>query len=126
MPEADQLVDKAETFLSDAESGLEMELSLETVQNRIYYSLFHAAKAALLNYNVEPGTHSGVNAKLGQVLIQREGVLDKEMGRFYSEQMTLRERADYDPDYSLKPDKVKQDLEKAKELFHKLRRIANK
>ena len=126
MREAEKLLEKSEKFLSDANSGLIHDLSLEMVQNRIYYSMFLAAKAALLTEDVEAGTHSSVNRQLGKVFVKEKEVLSKEMGRFYSVQQTLREKADYDSDASFDREEIKRGLEKAEAFVEEMKDIVER
>ena len=123
MREVDELIEKSESFLSDARSAFGSDMSLETVQNRLYYSMFLSAKAALLTEGVEAGTHQSVNRQLGRVFVKEKEVLEKEMGRFYSEQQTLREQADYDPETSFERAEVSENIEKAKEFVGEMKRI---
>ena len=123
MREEDELIEKAESFLSDARSAFESGMSLETVQNRLYYSMFLSAKAALLTEGVEVGTHQSVNRQVGRVLVKEKEVLERGMGRFYSEQQTLREQADYDPETSFEREQVKENLERAGEFVNLMKAV---
>lgn len=123
MREEKVLIEKSERFLSDAKSALEHDMSLETVQNRLYYSMFLAAKAALLTEGIEAGTHSKVNRQLGKVFVKEKQIISKEMGSFYSNQQTLREQADYDPETAFEREEVEKDLEKAEKFIHKMKEV---
>lgn len=123
MREAEKLLEKAERFISDANSALANDLSLELVQNRIYYAMFSAAKAALLTEDIEVATHSSANRYVGKVFVKEKEVLSKDMGHFYSVQQTLREKADYDPDVSFEKEDIKRDLEKAEVFVEEMKDI---
>jgi len=123
MHEEEELLEKSDIFLSDAKSALNSEMSLETVQNRVYYSMFLAAKAALLTEDIETGTHGGVNQQLGKIFVKEKEVLDEDMGRFFSRQQTLREQADYDVETSFDRKEIKENIEKAKRFVEKMREI---
>jgi len=123
MLEQEKLLRKSKSFLSDAKTGLRTDMSLETVQNRIYYSMFSAAKAGLLSNDVEAGTHNKVNRQVGKIFVKEEQILTPEEGSFYSRQQTLRERADYDPETSFNKEEIEDALEKAKEFINKMEEV---
>lgn len=123
MREQKKLLEKAEKFLSDARTGLSQDMSLETVQNRLYYAMFLSAKAALLTRGIETGTHSSVNRQLGRVFVKKENIIDKETGSFYSRQQTLREQADYDPDTNFSREEIEESLQKAEEFIQKMKQV---
>lgn len=62
--------------------------------NRLYYALFHATTALLVNDGIEVGSHRGVKAKLGQHYILT-GKMSVEHSQFLSRMETLRDKADY-------------------------------
>lgn len=63
--------------------------------NRLYYSLFHAVAALLVNDHHPVGTHRGTKAALGQHYILT-GKISPDEGRFFAQMSSLRDRADYD------------------------------
>lgn len=116
MPEAEEHLEKAKGILEDAEKCLQQEMLVSTVQNRIYYSLFHAAKAALISRDVDPGSHEGVKIKIGEELVLN-GDLDRKWGRFFSTQQSYRERADYRVDVDLERGDLQEYLEETKKFL---------
>lgn len=80
MPEVEKLLNKADDTIEDARKAFEEEMLVSTIQNRIYYSIFYAAQAALISVGEDAGSHQGVKVELGKNLIQN-GDLDKEWGR---------------------------------------------
>ncbi|PSP60388.1 hypothetical protein BRC73_02440, partial [Halobacteriales archaeon QH_7_66_37] len=94
MSEVEKFLEKADATLEDAEKAYREEMLISTVQNRIYYSLYYAAQAALISLGHDVGTHKGVKVKIGEEMVLKD-LLDKEWGRFYAQQQTYREQADY-------------------------------
>lgn len=103
--------------------GLEHGLSLETVQNRIYYSIFLAAKAGLITEGIDAGTHNKVNRQVGKVFVKDKEVLSSEEGRFYARQQTLREQADYDYKSKFEREQVENALENAEKFVSKMKSV---
>ncbi len=74
--------------------------------------MFNAAKAALITVGEEPGTHHGVKTLVGRLV--KEDMISKEYGRFYAQQQTYREQADYEPEVSF----TREDLRDRMDLAH--------
>lgn len=85
---------KAEQMLADAETAHEVDISMATIVNRLYYACFHAAQAVLYSRGFDPGSHGRVQTLLGRELI-RTGEVDREHGRFLNDIETYRRRVDY-------------------------------
>ena len=73
---------------------LQREGYWDTMANRLYYSLFHAVSALLINDRHEVGSHKGAAIRFHQYYV-RTGVFTEEEGSFYSQMETLREKSDY-------------------------------
>jgi len=123
MPEVEKLLDKADATLEDAQKAYEEEMLVSTVQNRIYYSMYYAAQAALILQGVDVNTHKGIKVKIGEKLVL-ENKLEKKWGRFYSQQQTYREQADYQVDVDIERDDLEKYLEKTGEFIRKMKNIA--
>lgn len=67
--------------------------------NRIYYALFHAVAALLLNDKHHIGTHRAAKSALGQHYVLT-GKISAEEGRFFAQMSSLRDKADYDVIFS--------------------------
>ena len=88
------LEQKAKQALSDAELLLENG-SVEATINRGYYSVFQAARAALLIEQESPATHSGVIRRFGYHFIRTAQVSD-DVGDILTTAQSMRGRADYE------------------------------
>ena len=65
-----------------------------TLVNRMYYAVFHAATALLIQKGLYARTHQGVYALLSQHFI-KDGILSQDEGRLFSRLATMREKGDY-------------------------------
>lgn len=65
--------------------------------NRAYYTVFHAASAALLWLDIERARHSGTQSAFGEFLV-KPGHVEPEFGRIYTRARKAREEQDYDLD----------------------------
>ncbi|MFB6100552.1 MAG: HEPN domain-containing protein [Candidatus Nanohalobium sp.] len=122
MPEAEELLGKSERTFEDARKALKQEMLVSTIQNRIYYSIFYAAQAALISRGEDTGSHAGVKIRLGEKLIKK-GELDREWGRFFSQQQTYREQADYQVDVDIEREELEEYLEDAEEFIRKMKEV---
>jgi len=124
MNEVEKFLEKADATLEDAEKAYREEMLISTVQNRIYYSLYYAAQAALISLGHDVGTHKGVKVKIGEEMVLKD-LLDKEWGRFYAQQQTYREQADYQVDVDIERTDLEEFLEDAKTFIQEMKRIAD-
>ena len=86
-------LEKADKTFSQVEV-LQREGYWDTLANRLYYSMFHAVSALLINDQREVGSHKGAAIRFHQYYV-KAGVFTAEEGSFYSQMETLREKSDY-------------------------------
>lgn len=67
---------------------------LDDAVSRAYYAMAHATEAALLEYDVSPKTHKGLQTQFGKQFVQT-GTFPAEMGRNLRRIFDLRQMADY-------------------------------
>ena len=84
--------------------------------NRLYYAVFHAVSALLINDGLQVNSHKGSHATFSLNYI-KTGVLPKEYGRLYSQLQTMREESDYNCVYDVEPDELLSRIEPAKQLI---------
>lgn len=106
------LLDASKDKLGVAETLLENG-SLSDAVSRAYYSMFHAARAALLEEDSRPKTHQGVISELGRLL--RDDI-DRDLISSMSEVQSLREDADYEPYFEIDESVAEDTIDKAREL----------
>ncbi len=66
-----------------------------TAINRLYYSCYYAVIALLVNKGINAQTHAGVRQMFGLHFI-KTGLIDKELGKFYTDIFDKRQTGDYD------------------------------
>ena len=106
------LLDASKDKLGVAETLLENG-SLSDAVSRAYYSMFHSARAALLEEGSRPKTHQGVISELGRLL--RDDI-DRDLISSMSEVQSLREDADYEPYFEIDESVAEDAIDKAREL----------
>jgi uncharacterized protein (UPF0332 family) len=91
---AAEFLAKAETALQSAKRDLAAR-DFDGAANRLYYAMFHAAKAALLRVGASAeGKHGMIIAQFGLRLC-KNGPLPTELGRALNEAAELRSESDY-------------------------------
>jgi uncharacterized protein (UPF0332 family) len=88
---------------------------------RTYYSLFHAAKAALHVQDVTATTHPGVRRMFGLHLI-KPGEIEAEWSTPLGETLDERLAADYDPDVSFSAQEARASCREARAFVGRIRR----
>ena len=97
----------------------------EMVANRLYYALFHAVCALLINDKHEVGTHRGAVNKF-RLFYVKEGVFTNEEGKLYSQLQSLREDGDYNCSIDVDQDDVEGKVTPTLRLIEKIKQyIAN-
>ena len=93
--------------------------------NRIYYSVFHAVNALLINDGLQSVRHKGSHALFSQHYI-KAGKLPIDFGRFYNNLQTLREKSDYNCFYDVEEQDVIDGMEKAISFIDAIEKLINK
>lgn len=88
--------------------------------NRLYYALFHAVSALLINDHHTVGTHSSAMSQFNLFYI-KEGVFSKVEGKLYSHLQRLREDGDYNCSIEVEEEEVKEKIEPTKQLIAKIK-----
>ncbi|MBR1929768.1 MAG: HEPN domain-containing protein [Paludibacteraceae bacterium] len=97
---------------------------LNGAANRMYYAVFHAVCALLINDGHHVNTHKGSHAIFSQHYI-KTGILPREYGQLYNQLQTMREESDYNCAYDVEMDELQQRLEPAKRLIEDIENIVN-
>ncbi len=92
----------------------------ELVANRLYYSLFHAVTALLLNDHHEVGTHRGA-VNMFHLYYVKTGIFTKEDGRLYSQLQSLREDGDYNCSIDVEKEDVEPKVEPTRLLISRIK-----
>lgn len=98
---------------------------LNGAANRMYYAVFHAVCALLINDGHQVNTHKGSHALFNLNYI-KTGILPKEYGLLYNQLQTMREESDYNCAYDVDIDELQQRLEPAKSFIDNIEKLINK
>jgi uncharacterized protein (UPF0332 family) len=110
-------LEKAKNTLSDAKIYID-KASLDSTVNRIYYAMFYAVNALLLTKGLSSSKHSGIRALLNREFVNK-GLVEKEMGKFYSDMFDNRQEGDYKDFVKFEKDDVKEWLKMAEDFIGK-------
>jgi len=87
-----------------------------TAVNRLYYGCYYAVTALLVNNGIAASTHSGVRQMFGLHFI-KTGIIDKDLGKFYSDIFDMRQTGDYEDYLDFSEDDVTDLLPPANKLI---------
>lgn len=117
--EEEQRLELAEQKLSTARLLVEND-RFEDAVSRAYYSMFHSAKALLLEKGSDPRTHAGISTELGKLYRDQLG---KELTRDFSRIQEKREKADYGEITDIAREEADEAIEVAEEFLSRARDI---
>jgi uncharacterized protein (UPF0332 family) len=95
-----------------------------TAVNRLYYGCYYAVTALLVNNGIAATTHSGVRQMFGLHFI-KTGIIEKELGKFYSDIFDLRQTGDYEDYLDFTEEDVTDLLEPAHQLVQEIDQLLN-
>ncbi|MBQ8655480.1 MAG: HEPN domain-containing protein [Prevotella sp.] len=96
----------------------------EAAANRLYYSLFHAVSALLINDGHSVKSHRGILALFGEHYI-RTGIFSKKDGSLLSDLVIMRDNADYNCFYEASEEKLTPFIEPTQQLIEKIKQFIN-
>ena len=114
-------ISKAKVTLQEVDTLLRNEF-WETSVNRIYYACYYAVIALLVQNEIKAHTHGGVRQMFGLHFV-KTGLIEKDLGKFYSDIFDKRQSGDYDDFVTFSEDEVKSLLTPAKKLIHKIEEL---
>ena len=91
----------------------------DTIANRLYYALFHAVSALLINDGHGVGTHRGAVGAFGQFYVTT-GDFSLQEGKLYSRLQAIRERSDYNCTYTATENDVAPLIVPVRDLIDKI------
>ena len=98
----------------------------ETAANRLYYALFHAISALLINDGYQVKSHRGILAMFGEHYIKTD-IFAKKDGSLLSDLVIMRDNADYNCFFEADEEKLSPFIEPTRQLIEKIKQyIANK
>jgi len=117
-------LEKARNTLLDAKKYIK-DATSESVVNRIYYAMFYAVNALLMTKGFSSSKHAGVLGIFNREIVNK-GLLEKELGKFYSEMLDNRQEGDYKDFVKFDKEDVKVWLKKAEEFIDKVEKLTLK
>lgn len=93
--------------------------------NRLYYAMFYAASALLLNKGLNAKTHNGMISLLSQKFV-KESLLTKEDGMFISRLQMMRHTGDYDDFSEWTEEDVASKIPRTEQLLARFRELISK
>ncbi len=96
-----------------------------TAVNRLYYGCYYAVSALLISTEIKAQTHAGVRQMFGLHFI-KTGLIDRELGRYYSNIFDKRLTGDYDDFIEYVKDDVLALLKPAQEFVKEIDKLIKK
>jgi len=114
-------ITKARETFNEVELHIKNEL-WNTAVNRLYYACYYAVIALLINKGIQAQTHAGVRQMFGLHFI-KTNIIEKELGKFYTDIFDKRQTGDYDDFIDFKKDDVLDLLKPANKLITKIEQL---
>ena len=92
----------------------------ETTANRLYYALFHAMSALLVNDGYHVKSHRGILSMFGEHYVRTE-IFSKQDGALLSELVIMRDNADYNCFFEADEEKLAPYIEPTRQLIEKIK-----
>ncbi|MCR5152751.1 MAG: HEPN domain-containing protein [Prevotella sp.] len=91
----------------------------EATANRLYYAIFHAVSALLIDDGFTVKSHRGIIAMFGEHYI-KTGIFDKKHGSLLLDLVIMRDNADYNCFFEADEEKIKPFIELASDMIRKI------
>lgn len=117
----DSELNLADEFLHDAQLLLN-EKSIRSAESRLYYSVFHAVRALLYKKEFYPKTHKGTIALFGKEILGNN-LIDERFAKLLAKTFSLREKADYEPFFSVNEEEVELLIEEAEMFINEIKSL---
>ena len=95
---------------------------LNGAANRMYYAVFHAVCALLINDGRQVNTHKGSHALFSLNYI-KTGIFPKEYGLLYNQLQTMREESDYNCAYDISEKDLAEQVSLSKDFIKKIEEL---
>lgn len=117
-------ITKARETFNEIDLHVENKL-WNTAVNRLYYACYYAVIALLIDKDIQAQTHSGVRQMFGLHFV-KSGLIDKEIGKFYTDIFDMRQTGDYDDYIDFEKEDVLDLIGPANELISKIETLLSK
>lgn len=117
----DSELNLADEFFHDAQLLL-IEKSIRSAESRLYYSIFHAVRALLYSKGFHPKTHKGTISLFGKEILGNN-LIDERFAKLLAKTFSLREKADYEPFFSVNEEEVESLIEEAEMFINEIKSL---
>lgn len=111
-------VENAQKALGEAKTIMEIGL-WNLVANRLYYSLYYACTALLIQNKIAVHTHAGMMTLINQHFVQT-GRLTRDDSRLLKKMYTLRQEGDYEDFVEVTDEEIKMYFPLVESLLNKI------
>jgi hypothetical protein len=118
--ELGKILAKSQRMLLAAERALQ-DGFFETAASRAYYTVFHAIQALLKSVGQTYSKHTGVIGAFHRDFI-KTGIFPDDFGKALTRLVKHRDIGDYSYIWELDPEKVREDVRRAREILDSIRR----
>ena len=117
---------RLERSLEDLQSAQELFIDghFRAANNRAYYAIFHAIRAALALESADSSKHSGIISEFRRLFI-KEGLLPVELSQMIGAAFTIRNASDYDDMFIASKSETKEQIENAKYVYEQIEKYIN-
>ena len=112
---------RAKDTLKEIDLHVKNEL-WSTAVNRLYYACYYAVIALLVSKEIKAQTHNGVRYMFGLHFI-KTGIIQKELGKFYSDIFDKLQTGDYDDFVDFSKDEVIEMISPAQQLIDEIEKL---
>jgi len=114
-------INKAKETLKEVDVLIENKFWSTSV-NRLYYTCYYAVIALLVKKEIKAQTHAGARQMFGLHFV-KTGLIDRELGKFYSDIFDKRQTGDYDDFITFTEMEIKSLLPPAKKLICEIEKL---
>ncbi|MBO7140274.1 MAG: HEPN domain-containing protein [Prevotella sp.] len=116
-------MEKANHFLQQADMMCDLQ-QWDIAANRFYYACFHAVQALFIQNRLASRRHSGMLSQFGLHFI-KTGIIDDRLGAFLHRMEQLREKGDYNCQFSVEKEELLSFVSPAHELISVIQHLIN-
>ena len=116
-------MEKANHFLQQADMMCDLQ-QWDIAANRYYYACFHAVQALFIQKGLASRRHSGMLTQFGQHFI-KTGIGEDRLGAFLHRMEQLREKGDYNCQFTVEKDELLTFVLPAHELITVIQNLTN-
>jgi len=114
-------ISRARETLKEVDKHVENEL-WNTAVNRLYYACYYAVIALLISKEIKAQTHAGARQMFGLHFV-KTGIVDKELGRYYSNIFDKRLTGDYEDFIDYKKEDVLALIKPARTFIQEIEKL---